>query len=458
MTLNVLKAFQEKAGATFMAVGVTADGQPVEMVDTFGEYEAEYSTIRRHVAILHEPQRALLRFTGADRKDFLHRMLTNEVNTLTGGQSRRAFQLNEKGRIVADVIVHHGDLDTWLELDAHDLPGLKKLLESRLFSEDVVIEDITATRAALSIHGPATLPLLRAVCADDPTAAFEMVGTHHVLTVRAELELAKPQAGAGATGDESGVKVSVARWDPCGVPGMRLFVPTEHAEAVYRVLLDAAGFETNVTADSAFAERRRASLRGRPIGWLAFNTARIEAGSPVFHVDFGPDSLPGETGIVSQAVSFKKGCYLGQEIVARMQNLGHPKKVLVGLRFEDDRLPIAGAAVMEPSAAGAEKKEEDLAKPQAVAHGTGDEAGASGGTNAAPGPIPGVIPGAPRAAMGAVVGAVTSSAVSPMLGGVAIALAIMKWGKHRPGTRVTVAAEGAIVNAVTTELEKVAVR
>lgn len=456
MTFNALKAFQEKAGATFMAVGVTADGQPVEMVDTFGEYEAEYSAIRRHVAILHEPQRGLLRFTGADRKDFLHRMLTNEVNALTGGQSRRAFQLNEKGRIVADVIVHHGDLDTWLELDAHDLPALKKLLESRLFSEDVVIEDITATRAALSIHGPATLPLLRAVCVDDPTSAFEMVGTHHVLTFRAEVELAKPQAGAGAAGDEGSVKVSVARWDPCGVPGMRLFVPEERAEAVYRVLLDAAGFETNVTADSAFAERRRSSLRGRPIGWLAFNTARIEAGSPAFHVDFGPDSLPAETGLVSQAVSFKKGCYLGQEIVARMQNLGHPKKVLVGLRFEDDRLPIAGAAVMEPGAAvGEEKKEEELAKPQAGAGGAGQTVSGDGGSNATASAASGAQP---RAAMGAVVGAVTSSAVSPMLGGVAIALAMMKWGKHRPGTRVTVAAEGAIVNAVATELEKVAVR
>ena len=454
MTLHALKAFQEKAGATFIAVGATADGGPVEMVDTFGEYEAEYSAIRRHVAILHEPQRGLLRFTGADRKDFLHRMLTNDVNGMTGGQSRRAFQLNEKGRVVADVIVHHGDLDTWLELDAHDLPALKKLLESRLFSEDVVIEDITATRAALSIHGPATLPLLRAACVDDPTAAFEMPGTHHVLAFRAEAEGAKPQPATGATGDKSAVNVSVARWDPCGVAGMRLFVPSERAEAVYRVLLDAAGFETSVMADAAFAERRRASLRGRPIGWLAFNTARIEAGSPVFHVDFGPDSLPAETGLVPQTVSFKKGCYLGQEIVARMQNLGHPKKVLVGLRFEDDRLPIAGAAVMEPGVTEANEMKDEIAKPQAAAGGAGDTAS----VNAASGATPAGTPGTTRAAMGAVVGAVTSSAVSPMLGGVAIALAMMKWGKHRPGTRVTVAAEGAIVNAVTTELDKLAVK
>ncbi|MCC7406605.1 MAG: aminomethyltransferase family protein, partial [Phycisphaeraceae bacterium] len=139
------------------------------------------------------------------------------------------------------------------------------------------------------------------------------------------------------------------------------------------------------------------TILGRGIGWMAYNTARIEAGSPLFHVDFGPDSLPHETAILSQAVSFTKGCYLGQEIVARMQSLGHPKRLLVGLRLPDDRLPIAGSQVL-----------------------TAD---------------------------GQVVGAVTSSTLSPLLGQTAIALAVVKWGRHEPGTTLRVAAEGAIVDA-----------
>jgi folate-binding protein YgfZ len=106
------------------------------------------------------------------------------------------------------------------------------------------------------------------------------------------------------------------------------------------------------------------------------------------------ETRPAEAGIVERTVSFTKGCYLGQEIVARMQNLGHPKRVLAGLRMNDERMPTAGAQVME--------------------------AGEAGG----------------------VIGAVTSSTISPMLGNIAIAFAVMKWGRHRPGEAVLVPAEG----------------
>src|SRR5439155_17574914 len=75
--------------------------------------------------------------------------------------------------------------------------------------------------------------------------------------------------------------------------------------------------------------------RARRIGWHAYNIARIEAGWPIFNIDFGPDSLPHETGVLEDRVSFKKGCYLGQEVVARMQSLGHPKQRLVGLKAKE---------------------------------------------------------------------------------------------------------------------------
>ncbi len=142
------------------------------------------------------------------------------------------------------------------------------------------------------------------------------------------------------------------------------------------------------------------AVRGRGIGWVAFNTARIEAGTPLYHIDFGPDSLPGETGLLEDAVSFTKGCYLGQEIVARMKHLGHPKKIIVGLKCEDDRLPIAGSQIHEADAPG-----------------------------------------------GTIIGGITSSTLPPLLGGSAIALASMKWAKHHVGTIVSTPAEGAFVKA-----------
>ncbi len=379
---------QTLAGAEFIGYGPDLD-QAVEVAEGFGHYEAEYAAIRQRVGLMHLPQRAVLSFTGADRQDFLHRMLTQDINGLKGGSTVRAFQLNQKGRVMADILVHHGDVSTWLEMDRSDLPDVLQQYESHLFADDVVIEDWTEQRTALALHGLSSLDLLRAVSKDDPQPVSDMSGTHHVLTL-------------------AGVKVTVYRRDMCGVPGFGLWVPEAEAAHVYGALLEASGYEpdepdhqTDPRAAAEFAKRRRESLRGRPAGWSAFNTARIEAGSPIFHIDFGHDSLPAETGVLDEAVSFTKGCYLGQEIVARMKSLGHPKRVLVGLRVQGDQLPVAGAQVTEYA----------------------EEAGQ--------------VSGDPTATHN-IIGGITSSAVSPLLGQSPVVFAVMKWGRHTPGTRVLV--------------------
>jgi len=399
---RTLHDIQASAGAEFIAYG-PAGGGAVEVAQGFGQYEAEYAAIRKRVGLMHLPHRAVLRFTGGDRKDLLHRMLTQDIKGLTGGSTVRAFQLNSKGRVVADIIVHHGDEDTWLEMDRFDLPAVRQVYESHLFTDDVTIEDLTDQRTALSLHGPSSVDLLRAVSEEDPQPMADMPGTHHVLTL-------------------AGVRVTVYRWDVCGVAGFGLWAPAEDAARVYQALLGASGYEldqpdaqTDPKAATQFAQRRRAGLRGRPIGWSAFNTARIEAGSPIFHVDFGHDSLPAETGLLDEAVSFTKGCYLGQEIVARMQSLGHPKRVLAGLRVQGGQLPVAGAQVTEP-----------------VDDGTADAG--DGDTS-------------PPAATHKVIGGVTSSAISPLLGHTPVVFAVMKWGHHTPGTPVLVSAEGGLVQA-----------
>lgn len=375
---NPLQAVQADAGAEMMAWG------DVPMAATFGEYEAEYAAIHRHVAILHEPQRAVLRMTGsaADRLDFLHRMTTQDLRTVPGGTSRRALQLSDKGRIIADMVVRHGDIDTWLELDACDAQAVRTLLEGRIFAEDIRFDDGPLPRTAIRVLGPATAALLTTLAGDAASRMMAMPGTHHVLQLTS-----------------GGPMFTASRHDLGAITGVQLLVPDDAAARVYRTLLDAAGFEAMEHADADYAQRRRGSLRGRPVGWLAYNTARIEAGVPRFHVDFGPDSLPAELGeaTFAEAVHLKKGCYLGQEIVARMHNLGHPKRVIAGVRFGDDQLPVAGAQLFDPA---------DRATP---------------------------------------IGAITSSAVSPLLGNVVIALAVMKWGRHTPGTAVTATADGAWV-------------
>lgn len=355
------------AGAEWMRFG--ADDDAVEIVATFGPYEAEYAAIRKGVGILPMPQRAVIQTSGADVKDFLHRMVTQDINAMTGGASRRAFMLNEKGRIIADLYVHFGDVGTWLECDRCDVVDVMAALDKRLFAEDVKIEDWRDKREAIALHGPQAIELLRAVSGG---SVMEDAGIHQVI-------------------DIAGAAVSVARREETGSPGWMLFVDPDAIEAVMQKLAEAVG---GFTPEVEGGVKR--AITGRGIGWAAYNTARVEQGWPLFHVDFGTDCLPHETALLKQTTSFTKGCYIGQEVVARMQSLGHPKRMLTALQFADDHLPIAGSQVLDG---------------------------------------------------GDVVGAVTSSTLSPMRGNTAVAIAMMKWGKHVDGTEVEVAADGEMVKA-----------
>lgn len=382
----------EQLGAELIGYG-PADSA-IALADAFGSFEAEYAAIRRHVGILHLPQTGLIQLTGEDVKPFLHNMLSQDINALKGGETKRSLLLDAEGHVLADAYVHHGDACTWLELDGFDIDTTIKMLDSRLFAEDVTIHDIAASRTTIALLGPACAQLLAQVAthtAEGMTTddIIKMPDTTHVMKI-------------------SEARVSVCRRDLGQTLGLRLFVPTENAELIHQTLLDAAGYETNAEMDADHAERRRGSLRGRPVGWSAYNTARIESGLAIYHIDFGPDSLPAEAGEAAfeQAVSLTKGCWLGQEAVARMHNLSHPKRLLVGLKLPTDALAVAGTQVFEHD-------ENKRAK-------------------------------APR---GGQVGGITSSTLSPLLGRAGLAFAVMKWGRHKPGTKVAVPVQGEMVEA-----------
>ena len=170
-----------------------------------------------------------------------------------------------------------------------------------LFAEDVQISSVTETFHHVGVHGPQAPALIAAAAGDESPATL-------------------PDLQARAV-EIGGIEVFVVRRDQTGGPGFELIMPRNDAVTVWETLL-AAGETISGQGRS----------RMRPIGWHAFNVARIEAGTPLYNIDFGPDNLPHETGLVSRRVSFTKGCYLGQEIVARTENLGRAKQELVGVR------------------------------------------------------------------------------------------------------------------------------
>lgn len=363
------------------------DDKLIEVVDTFGQYEAEYASTRKGAAIFSVPHRSVIEVRGTERRDFLHKMVTHDTLSLKPGLGRRAFLLGRTGRIIADLIILEESDRTLLVTDRADVSNIIRELNNYIVMEDVQLRGLDDAQQ-MSIHGPLSGAILDEI-AGQPVGPLEAFA-HRPIEI-------------------AGVRGTVHRFDQTGSMGLHLIFPDQGAADVYARLLERArqdGWKPDTTDDSSSSPPtpRDGKTRIRPAGWLAFNTARIEAGSPLFHIDFGPDSLPAETGLVSQVVSFTKGCYLGQEIVARMHNLGHPKRTLVGLRFTDDRMPIAGTAVTDPAKASE------------------------------------------------VIGGITSSTISPMLGNIAIALAVMKWGRHRAGEVVAAPAEGASVTATVQEL------
>lgn len=334
-----------------------------ELVAAYGPIEPEYAAIRRGAALFDAPQRGLLRLRGRDVRDFLQRMVTQDLSSLAPGRALDAFWLNRKGRIDADLRIFVVDAATeiWAEVDAGCAAAAAASLSGFLFSEDVAIEDVTAAWHWLELHGP---------------------GAGRTLALAGATTI--PGRGEAARAALAGIDVLLVRADELGENGWRIAAPRDRVGELWDAL---------VGQQDPLDPKRRV----RPIGWHAYNIARVEAGSPFFGIDFGPANLPHETGLLAARVSFRKGCYLGQEVVARMESLGKPKQTLVGLRPARDLLPVAGSQVFERSADGS---------------------------------------------MGPQIGAVTSSTLAPMLGAAPIALAMVRTAFAAPGTAVLVNAEG----------------
>jgi folate-binding protein YgfZ len=292
-------------------------------------------------------------------------MLTQKVIDLTAGQTRPSFWLNRKGRIDADLrVIERGD-HTLLLLDRHLAAPTAAALSNYLFSEDCTIEAAGDTHHTLALHGLAALAVL-AAHADDPALADLAPGANTACTI----------AGVPCTAD---------RDDLTGDPGVRLLMPRDQAERVYDALLSAA-------SDAPAA---------KPAGWYALNTARIEAGRPLFNLDFGPDTLPAETSLQDSRIDFRKGCYLGQEVVARMDARKTRKQGLAALRINHS----------DPNT--------DCPLP-----GTGDRVFSLQDPEGNP------------------IGVVTSSTIAPMLSAAVIAFAMLRDAESTPESQLLVQAEG----------------
>jgi folate-binding protein YgfZ len=268
---------------------------------------------RRGVGLFELPHRGIVEVAGDDRVRWLDGMLTNDVSRLRPGPEGsgcRALVLDRKGGIVADVHVWLRPAALWLEADAAALPGLLEHLRRLVVADDVRLAALGPAIALLALEGPAAAEVLaRAAGRELPLAAGR------------ELPLAE---GAVAEVAIAGAAAVVAAYGESGEVARRIAVP---ADAAARVAggLAAAGRPLGLVAGSA----------------EALEILRIEAGTPRFGAELAAGVLPAEARLEA-AIDFDKGCYTGQEIVARVASRGEVRRRLAGLRLGAGAAPAPG--------------------------------------------------------------------------------------------------------------------
>ena len=241
------------------------------------------------------PRRAI-GVSGRDRAAYLHGLLTNDVQSLTAGTGCYAAWLTPQGRMLTDLhVLESGDM-MLLDVPAHELASTMQRLDQFIFTEDVQLADLSEAVTSVWLHGPA--------------AADVLLGVMHGLSDPGSW---REYQNARVTFD--GTPIVLTRISQLGVPGFCLYVEPARKQELQRALMTAGAI---------------------PATPEEIDAVRIEAGYPVFGLDMTDDTIPLEAGIEQRAISFTKGCYVGQEVIIRVLHRGQGRvaRKLVGLRLD----------------------------------------------------------------------------------------------------------------------------
>jgi folate-binding protein YgfZ len=239
-----------------------------------------------------------LLLTGADRSSYLQGLLTNDIAALSAGQGCYAALLTAQGRMLSDMRVSELGDRILIDLPGATAESVRQRLADFIFSEDVEVRD-AADLAQLGVYGPKAASMLASLLSPSSRERLEQMAID-----------SNEQLRFGDT------PVTVVSSDDYGVAGFEVFVSTLEAGRLSDAVR-AAGAK-DVTAD-------------------AVEVTRIEAGRPEFGADMDEHTIPLEAGIESRAISYTKGCYVGQEVIIRVLHRGHGRvaRRLVGLLGTD---------------------------------------------------------------------------------------------------------------------------
>lgn len=249
-----------------------------------------YLALRESAAVIDLTGRGHIQATGDDRVRLLHAMTSNHVEALTPGDHCYGFFLNAQGRILSDVNVICTESSLLLDTEPEAAETIYQHLEKFIIADDVTLVNLTAQVAVIGLEGPQSRVVLERMGIDIPEQGHWREWRTWVV------------AALSASGER----------------GFRFFVPAAERESV-------RGWIAGAGAIAA--------------GRVESNTVRLENGIARYGADFTNREIPHETGLLERAISFSKGCYVGQEIVERVRSRGHANRILTHLIVQGENAP-----------------------------------------------------------------------------------------------------------------------
>jgi folate-binding protein YgfZ len=281
-------------------LAVPATGRDAGVPWHFGDPLREQRVLTTGAGVIDRSNRAVLAVPGEDRLGWLHSICSQHVSALTDGEATEALVLSPHGHVEQHWQVTELAGAVWLDTEPGAAPTVLDYLRKMQFLKRVAPADLSADWAVLSVVGPAT------------GAVLTLAG------------LPVPEPAGRAVALPEGGFVRRMRWP--GADAADLMVPRSRSAAVLAALANAG------------AQR---------VGLWAYEALRVEGRRPRLGFETDHRTIPHEVGWIGTAVHLDKGCYRGQETVARVQNLGRPPRrlVLVHLSGESDALPEPGTPV-----------------------------------------------------------------------------------------------------------------
>jgi folate-binding protein YgfZ len=293
----MLSASHQRLGGRFDRLNAEA------VVVDFGDVAAEQRLLTGAAGVLDFGFRGRLCVLGNDRARFLHGQVTNDIKRLRPGEGCYAALVTAKGKMQSDLNVFALADELLLDFE----PGLAQAIAGRInkfiVADDVQVVDVAALYGLISVQGP---------------RAADVVKSSRLFDTIPETGFGSIKAGSAADGE-----LYLINHPRLGGTGFDVFAPRALLATTWETLLRCA-----------------AECGGGPCGWEAFERARIEAGIPRFGADMDETNIPIECGIESRAISYTKGCYIGQEVLNRIHSIGRVNRMLRRLTFNAGATPL----------------------------------------------------------------------------------------------------------------------